>query len=155
MMRRSTTQSDNANSADSRRSAAQRSGMLAMTMHDRSGQLDLILSSAVDRLELLIDQETAALRHASAIDLKNFNNRKSQVLMELDRAMATSGGAMPSAPMKQRLGKLRDKLALNRSKLKMHLEAVQEVASMLADQIRDADSDGTYTYGIRRDGKLR
>lgn len=122
-------------------------------MQDRGGQLDRILGSAVDRLELLIDQETAALRHATVIELKDFNNRKSQVLMELDRALVNSGGATPSAMMKERLGQLKGKLEVNRSKLKVHLEAVQELAGMLADQIRDQDSDGTYTHGIRRDGR--
>lgn len=122
---------------------------------DRSGLLDRYVGSAVDRLEQLIEQETASLRHATAGDLKDFNNRKSQVLVELDRAFVSSGGATPSTEMKARLGQLREKLEVNRSKLKMHLEAVQEVAGMLADQIRDADSDGTYSHGIRKDARRR
>lgn len=120
------------------------------TAEDRNGQIDAVLGGAVGRLEMLIDQETAALRHASVNDLKDFNNRKAQVLVELDRVMGTTAGQPPSAEMKARLGNLRDKLAINRKTLKMHLDAVQEVAVMLSDQLRNADSDGTYTNGIRK-----
>lgn len=121
-----------------------------MTMTEQGGRLDAIVGSAVERLELLIGEETAALRHASIADLKGFNNRKAQVLMELDRAVTSGDGATPSPQMRQRLVSLREKLDVNRRKLKIHLEAVQEVAGMIADQIRDADSDGTYTHGIRK-----
>lgn len=124
--------------------------MMMMTFENRNGQLDHILGHAVGRLELLIDQETAALRHATVSDLKDFNNRKAQVLVELDRVVSANSGRPPSPAMSARLGTLRDKLAVNRKTLKMHLDAVQEVASMLSDQILDADSDGTYTNGIRK-----
>jgi hypothetical protein len=124
--------------------------MMMMSVENHTGQVDRILGNAVGRLEVLIDQETAALRHASVNDLKDFNNRKAQVLVELDRAVSTTSGQLPSDEMRARLGALRDKLAVNRRKLKMHLDAVQEVASMLSDQLRDADSDGTYTNGIRK-----
>ncbi len=124
--------------------------MTMMTIDDRNGQVDRVLGNAVGRLELLIDQETAALRHATVGDLKDFNNRKAQVLVELDRVMSANLGEAPSPTMRARLGALREKLAVNRKTLKMHLDAVQEVASMLSDQIRDADSDGTYTNGIRK-----
>lgn len=122
--------------------------MMMMTVDD--GQVDRALGNAVGRLELLIDQETSALRHASVNDLRDFNNRKAQVLVELDRVLATTAGQPPSPAMKVRLGSLREKLAVNRKTLKMHLDAVQEVAVMLSDQLRNADSDGTYTNGIRK-----
>jgi hypothetical protein len=128
--------------------------MMMMTVENRSGHVDHILGNAVGRLELLIDQETASLRHATVSDLREFNNRKAQVLVELDRVVSANLGQPPSPAMKERLGALRDKLAVNRKTLKLHLDAVQEVASMLSDQIRDAESDGTYTNGIRK-GKDR
>jgi hypothetical protein len=124
--------------------------MMMMTVDDRNGQVDRALGNAVGRLELLIDQETSALRHASVNDLRDFNNRKAQVLVELDRVLATTAGQPPSPAMKERLGSLREKLAVNRKTLKMHLDAVQEVAVMLSDQLRNAASDGTYTNGIRK-----
>lgn len=125
-----------------------------MTADNRPGQLDFALGHAVERLELLVEEETAALRKATADDLRSFNNRKAQVLVELDRATKSHAGLEPSEAMKARLGGLRQKLDLNRKTLKMHLDAVQEVALMLADQIRDSESDGTYTNGIRRNGNM-
>lgn len=124
--------------------------MMMMTGEDRSGQLDRVLVGAVGRLEILIDQEVSALRHASVGELKDLNNRKAQVLVELDRAVSANSGQSPSTEMKQRLGLLRGKLEINRKTLKMHLDAVHEVAAMLSDHVRDEDSDGTYTNGIRR-----
>lgn len=127
--------------------------MMTMTANDRSGQFDFVLSGAVSRLETLIDQETAALRHASVTELKEFNYRKAQVLVEIDRAVSANAGLPPSPEMKARLGTLRGKLDANRRTLKMHLDAVQEVVVMVTDNIRNAESDGTYTNGIRKDGK--
>lgn len=122
--------------------------MTTMTADDRSAMADGPLGHAVARLEQLIEQETAALRHASIDDLRDFNNRKAQAFVELDRAMAPRPAVSPD--MRARLAALRQKLDVNRRALKMHLDAVQEVAGMLADQIRNAESDGTYSYGIRR-----
>ena len=45
------------------------------------------LERAIERLEEVVDQETTALRSRAAIDLKDFNNRKSQGLLELNRAL--------------------------------------------------------------------
>jgi hypothetical protein len=120
---------------------------------DRTGQFDFVLGGAVNRLEVLIDQETAALRHATVNELKEFNNRKAQVLVELDRTFNANSDIVPSPEMKARLSTLRGKLDANRKTLKMHLDAVQEVVGMVADHIRNAESDGTYTNGIRKDGK--
>jgi hypothetical protein len=126
--------------------------MTTITGDDRSAVFDGALGHALSRLELLIEQETSALRHASVDDLRDFNNRKAQAFVELNRAMGSVAGQAPSPDMSLRLTALREKLETNRRKLKMHLDAVQEVAGMLADQIRNADSDGTYSYGIRKNG---
>jgi hypothetical protein len=47
-----------------------------------------------------------------------------------------------------RLAGLRAKLDVNRAVLETHLAAVREVATVLADAIRDAESDGTYSPSI-------
>lgn len=124
--------------------------MMTMTADHASRQFDGILSNPIGRLEVLIDQETAALRSANAGELKDFNNRKAQVLMELDRALSTNHGQEPSPEMKAKLRDLREKLDTNSKLLKRHLDAVHEVVVMISDNLREADSDGTYTNGIRR-----
>jgi len=41
----------------------------------------------IQRLEAVVDQETAALKGRTATDLREFNNRKSQGLLELSRSL--------------------------------------------------------------------
>jgi hypothetical protein len=117
---------------------------------DRS--VNVILESAVRRLEETVEQETAALRSRAPIDLNEYNNRKSQGLLELDRALRMLGETQPTDDMKRALRTLRDKLDLNREVLKTHLDAVREVAGIIADAIRNAESDGTYSYPFRSKG---
>lgn len=128
--------------------------MTVMAADDVSAVMNGALGQAVGRLEVLLDQEMAQLRHASVEDLRDFNNRKAQAFVELNRAVGGLAGQAPSADLRARLSSLRQKLDVNRRTLKMHLDAVQEVAGMLADQIRDAESDGTYSYGIRKGANL-
>jgi hypothetical protein len=49
-----------------------------------------------------------------------------------------------------RLAGLKDKLERNQAVLRLHLEAVREVAELLAKAARDADSDGTYSMPTHR-----
>ena len=111
------------------------------------------LDRVIERLEEVVDQETAALRNRTAIDLKDFNNRKSQGLLELNRALR---GLVDNPPkdrtVSTRLAGLRAKLDVNRAVLETHLAAVREVATVLADAIRDAESDGTYSPSIGAGG---
>jgi hypothetical protein len=108
-----------------------------------------ILLKVIERLEDVIDQETAALRSRGKYDLKDFNDRKSHGLLELSRAIRLLNGGEPDETVKSRLAVLRGKLETNRAVLKMHLDAVREISGIVADAIRDAESDGTYSISIR------
>jgi hypothetical protein len=110
------------------------------------------LDRVIERLEEVVDQETAALRSRTAIDLKDFNNRKSQGLLELNRALRGLDNPPKDRTVTTRLAGLRDKLEVNRTVLETHLAAVREVATVLADAIRDAESDGTYSPSIGAGG---
>jgi hypothetical protein len=103
----------------------------------------------IERLETVVDQETAALKDRTATDLREFNNRKSQGLLELSRSLRHFQGATPSNAVLARLAGLRAKLDVNQAVLKLHLEAVREVSTIMADAIRDAESDGTYSPSVR------
>lgn len=112
------------------------------------GSIVSMLEVSLQRLEEIVDQETAALKMHASIDLRDFNNRKSQALLELTRMMRTMDGTAPSPEMAARVGFLKEKLAVNQKALQMHLEAVREISTTLSDAIRHADSDGTYTQAI-------
>jgi hypothetical protein len=112
----------------------------------------LPLERAIERLEEVVDQETAALRSRAGVDLADFNNRKSQGLLDLNRALRSHDGLARDKAALARLAGLRTKLDANRAVLKTHLDAVREVATVLADAIRDTESDGTYSPGFRSSG---
>jgi hypothetical protein len=110
------------------------------------------LLQAIDRLEETVEQETAALRARTPIDLKDFNNRKSHGLLELTRALRHFEAAGLGETARARLARLRGKLEANRVVLQLHVEAVREVSTIMADAIREAESDGTYSASIGRRG---
>jgi hypothetical protein len=107
------------------------------------------LLAVVQRLEEAVEQETAALEARAAVDLNDFNNRKSQGLLDLNRALRQLGEAARDPAVTTRLAALRARLARNQAVLKMHLDAVREVATIVADAIRESESDGTYSQSIR------
>ncbi len=107
-----------------------------------------MLDVSIQRLEEIIDIETAALRERKAIDLKEFNDRKSHALLELTRSLRSLQGAGPNPALAERVAALKTKLAINQAMLQIHLEAVREIATSLSDAIRHSESDGTYTQAI-------
>lgn len=121
--------------------------------NDEKGTVMLsLVENAIERLEEAVEQETAALQTRAGIDLREFNDRKSQGLLELTRAMRHIEGTAPEPKLAKRLAQLRSKLEINSAALKMHLEAVREVSAVMADAMRDAESDGTYSRSIRTGG---
>jgi hypothetical protein len=102
----------------------------------------------IDRLEQLIEQETRELGHLKPMDLREFNRRKSQGLLELSRALRGLGDKVHDDRVPQRLAQLRGRLDHNLAALRMHLRAAQEVTSIIARAIQDAESDGTYSASI-------
>ena len=100
------------------------------------------------RLEEVIDQETEALRSRKSVDLKGFNDRKGQALLELTRLLRHVQGGVGNPQLQARMASVRAKLEVNRALLKMHLEAVREIAETLSDAIRNAESDGTYSHTV-------
>ncbi len=107
-----------------------------------------MIAVTIQRLEEIVDQETMALRSGKTVNLKEFNDRKSQALLELTRASRQMQGGAPDPALAKLVGALKVKLAVNQAALKMHLEAVREISTSLSDAIRQAESDGTYTQAI-------
>jgi hypothetical protein len=112
-----------------------------------------LLKSAIDRLEEVIDQETAALQKRTSVDLNDFNDRKSHGLVELTRAMRFFEVTPPEPHLITALTSLRSKLEINRAVLATHLEAVREVSTVISDAMQNADSDGTYAPMLKGSGR--
>ncbi|MGU3496922.1 hypothetical protein ACLBXM_23000 [Xanthobacteraceae bacterium A53D] len=105
------------------------------------------LMSSLDRLEAVVDQETAALEARQSLDLEDINRRKSRSLLELSRAVRNLPEKV-EPDLQERLDNLRKKLQRNCEVLSMHLDAAREISSILNGALRAADSDGTYTTAL-------
>jgi flagellar biosynthesis/type III secretory pathway chaperone len=118
-----------------------------------SAPLDACLR-AMERLDQVLDQETDALRRHRRSDLGDFNRRKSHGLLELTRAVrALDPGALPA--LGPQLRAMQAKLQDNGAVLRMNLQAVQEISSLVARTIREHESDGTYSSTGRFPGERR
>jgi hypothetical protein len=123
------------------------------TPEERRRLIRGIVEAAVNRLAEIVDEETAALRGHTPIDLKASNDRKSLGLIELNRVLRLIEGTKPEPSTLKALERLNGKLETNGHFLKLHLEAVREVAAIISRTIREADSDGTYSPAFRSKGQ--
>jgi len=113
------------------------------------------LLGAIARTEELIDLETRSLEKDTPIDLQELGRRKTQALLELTRlARAVPDGAGDRS-LADRLDAFRAKLERNAELLKLHLAAVREVATVIANALHDAEWDGTYDRLVKRSAPAR
>jgi hypothetical protein len=99
----------------------------------------------VERLEKVVELETAMLRQHRPVALAEFNHKKTQGMLELRRAIQALDRLALEREMQEPLERLRSKLDKNLAVLQMHLNAVGHVAAIIAQAIQDYDSDGTYS----------
>ncbi|GGK33756.1 hypothetical protein [Salinarimonas ramus] len=100
--------------------------------------------AAIDRLEAVLEHETAAIGRLSTGEMKDLNRRKSLCLLEFTRAARPLAEQTVSEVLRDRLGRLRDAIARNQAVLTTHLDAVREIAATIAGAMEARDSDGTY-----------
>ncbi len=101
--------------------------------------------AAIDRLEDLLDQETATLSRMSLDELKDFNRRKSLCLLDFTRAARPLTERAVDERLRERVRRLRESIDRNAAVLQTHLEAVREIAGTVAQSLHERESDGTYT----------
>jgi hypothetical protein len=118
---------------------AERAGALS-----RHGQA---FYAAVGRMESVVDQETALLRENRAVELTEFNHRKQQGLLEINRILRHFGPHDMQLVDRGLIRRLVLKLEANRQILAHHIRAMDEIASLVSRAMQDADSDGTYDRG--------
>jgi hypothetical protein len=107
-----------------------------------------VVISVVRRIESYLDEETAALEKYIDFDFKASNDRKSQGLLDFNQAIRRLQPSDVNADLKGRLAVFRQKLAANLRTIRLHLNAVKEIASIVSEAIQNAESDGTYTRNI-------
>lgn len=127
-----------------------RMGEPAATDPARAAALREGFSQTIERIERLIDLETATLEQYRPIDFSEFNHRKSHALLELSRAMRAVGAEACDPGMREELERLSGKLKRNLATLEIHLKAVREVCALISRAIQTEESDGTYSSAIHR-----
>ncbi len=110
------------------------------------------IDGIVQRLEAVVQEETALLKKNAAVDLQEFNMRKSQGLYDLSRAMHRIAGQSLAPTLAERLRPLRSALEANEAALSAHLQAAREISAVISQSIREAESDGTYAPPFKRFG---
>lgn len=104
-------------------------------------------ADAIARVETLIDQETALLRENRAVQLVEFNTRKQQSLLELNRILRNFSHVDLKRVDRAGVARLMEKLEANRDALAHHLRAMDEISSLVSRALQEAESDGTYGRG--------
>lgn len=112
----------------------------------------MMLMKSLDRLEEALDMETAALMARDLSNLEEFNRRKSQCLLEISRIVRTSEIHALDQRATKRLQDLQVKIEANQDVLRRHMQAVQEVASIISSAIQHAESDSTYSVHMNKAG---
>ena len=105
---------------------------------------------AIERANAAVTAETQALRKRAGVDLRDFERRKSQALLDLTRAGRNIGEGPEDKALVEHLRKLRMSLDDNMRLLSTHLTAVREISEMISRSLIEADSDGTYSRQLGR-----
>jgi uncharacterized protein YcbK (DUF882 family) len=113
------------------------------------GQINVqvAFSDVIARMESLIDQETLLLRENRAVQLAEFNTRKQQGLLELNRILRNFSHVDLKRVDREGVTRLVRKLEENRQVLENHLRAMDEISSLVSRVLQEVESDGTYGRG--------
>jgi len=103
------------------------------------------LLTAIARLEAVVTQETTLLRENRAINLQDFNQRKTQGLLELRRAISGFQQLTTTKEIQLRFAHLYELLDGNLIALQHHLKAIEAVTETIIETVQQAESDGTYS----------
>ncbi len=104
-----------------------------------------MLLAAIERLTGALEAENAQIASRKVVDFREFNQLKSQGLLELTRLMPTVAGDEVGPNLRAARVGLMAKLEDNRRALRVQLKAVQQVSEIIARSIQAGQSDGTYS----------
>ena len=94
--------------------------------------------------EAVVDQETSLLRENRAVELSEFNHRKQQGLLEINRILRNFSPLDMQKVDRECVRRLVRKLESNRQILAHHIMAMDEISTLVSRAMQEAESDGTY-----------
>ena len=114
--------------------------MARLAPGDRQG-----IEKVLDGLIAVLAQERAALEDTTNTQFGELTRQKLQLLMQLNRAAQMPASAMMPAPLEEKLKLARRMLDENAAMLKRRMDAIREISALISKEIRDVESDGTYS----------
>lgn len=103
------------------------------------------VSPALLKLIEVVEEENAVLQEHKIMFHGGFTDRKNQALRELMAAQRSVSGSEAAQACSVLLRRLSAALQTNAALLKLHIAAVGEMSDIIIGDIRDAQSDGTYS----------
>ncbi|MDP2357199.1 MAG: hypothetical protein Q8M31_14210 [Beijerinckiaceae bacterium] len=103
----------------------------------------LDLSSVLNRLSLVLEEEVLALSEKKFEGLTTIMNRKARCLLEISRTLRS----IPLegwVPLRAEVQKVLDLLHANERALAIHLDAATALGNIIREVLIDQSSDGTY-----------
>jgi hypothetical protein len=116
-------------------------------MAEKSGaasRFQAAFHEALGRMETVVDQETSLLRENRAVELTEFNLRKQQGLLEINRILRNFSPLDTQRVDRECVRRLVSKLECNRQILAHHIRAMDEISTLVSRAMQEAESDGTY-----------
>jgi hypothetical protein len=110
-----------------------------------------LILSVVERLHATVAAENDEIHRRCSVNYDDYNLRKSQGLLELNRLMPLLGVARGAPNLREALTKLHAALDENQRLLRVQLSAARKVSTIIADAIHEGQSDGTYSAQSWRD----
>ncbi len=104
-----------------------------------------VLDDCLERLEVVLAEEVAALSQPSPGALQSLNLRKSTLLLELDRRMRDTRGDGVTIGTPDRLKRIKSYLEENLRLLSLHLAAANEIVAIIRQSVERIEADGTYS----------
>ena len=109
-----------------------------------SGALNRALIQLATRIESILLEEKKALA-SQPNDLEFLVARKEHLALDVLHLSQVAGGAAPDASVRARLAMTGRLLAENSGLLRRHIDAVSEIAALVAGVVNRSNGDGTYS----------
>lgn len=106
---------------------------------------EIRFGNVLGRLEALLDLENAKIGKDTSFDITASSTHKSRCLYEMTILLKGFRPEQIRPEHQNLLIKVQEKLAVNKRKLEIHMDAVRGIADLLKDAHKDAEDDGTYS----------
>lgn len=116
--------------------------------------LENALLQIAGRIEAVLVEEAMLLAAPPGEDYERLIARKNHLALEVMRISQHGAGSRVSDEVKRRLAEIGTRLAGNAALVRRHMNAVGEIAALVAEMCNRASSDGTYSSQAARQGRL-